>query len=324
MNGYAKLLVMCAGVGSPAPSPRLRRLLRSKYRDPIFAEGSNYDNPTIRRLMDATLGGGYQRPFELATLRLTNMIEILRNWDALAPTDDELLVQRGGSVVFQDGRVAFRHDDAGILGYCSEERLVKKALSEDPSAAPDPVETMRAAARDRSAHVDDVYSAVAASEKAKKDERRVKGAELNGRWRLVYTSGTKKVAANLNRAGFGGSYFPLPAVQSLTWTRDDPHGGLGPVKFFFDGPFVWRETEHARVHVHEGVPGARSSRPWSVDIDDGKWDAVKEAEQTASSGQGKIERARLQTGASRFHPYTDEECIAARGRGGARAVGARG
>ena len=67
----------------------------SKYRDPIFVEGSNYDNPTIRRLMDATLGGGYQRPFELATLRLTNMIEILRNWDALAPTDDELLVQRG-------------------------------------------------------------------------------------------------------------------------------------------------------------------------------------------------------------------------------------
>ena len=129
----------------------------SKYRDPIFVEGSNYDNPTIRRLMDATLGGGYQRLFELATLRLTNMIEILRNWDALAPTDDELLVQRGGSVVFQDGRVAFRHDDAGILGYCSEERLVKKALSEDPSAAPDPVETMRAAARDRSAHVDDVY-----------------------------------------------------------------------------------------------------------------------------------------------------------------------
>ena len=41
---------------------------------------------------------GYQRPFELATLRLSNMIEILGTWGALAPADDNLLVQRGGSL----------------------------------------------------------------------------------------------------------------------------------------------------------------------------------------------------------------------------------
>jgi hypothetical protein len=57
----------------------------SKYNDPIFKEGSNYDNPTIRKLMDTTLGKGYQRPFELATLRLNNMIEILQNWESMAP-----------------------------------------------------------------------------------------------------------------------------------------------------------------------------------------------------------------------------------------------
>lgn len=330
VNGYAKLLVMCAGVGSPGTLAAVfGGYFGSKYRDPIFVEGSNYDNPTIRRLMDATLGGGYQRPFELATLRLTNMIEILRNWDALAPADDELLVQRGGSIVFQDGRVAFRHDDAGILGYCPEERLVKKAMSEDPSAAPDPVETMRAAARDRSAHVDDVYAAVAASEKAKKDERRVVGAELNGRWRLVYTSGTKKVAANLNRAGFGGSYFPLPAVQSFDMDAGRIRNGiyLGPVKFFFDGPFVWREKLNMLEFTFTRVSlGLGPFGPWSVDIDDGKWDAVKEAEQTASSGQGKIERgAGSKPGANPFFKfvYTDEECIAARGRGGGLALWAR-
>ena len=43
-------------------------------------------------------------------------------------------MQRGGSLVFQDGVAAFRHDDQGILGYCPEERLVAKALSEDPAA----------------------------------------------------------------------------------------------------------------------------------------------------------------------------------------------
>ena len=44
--------------------------------------------------MKLTLGDGYLRPFELATLRLNNMIQILGNWEALAPTGSELLVQR--------------------------------------------------------------------------------------------------------------------------------------------------------------------------------------------------------------------------------------
>ena len=62
------------------------------------------------------------------------MTEILSNWEDLAPADDNLLVQRGGSLVFQDGACVFRHNDAGILGYCPEERLVTKALSDDPAA----------------------------------------------------------------------------------------------------------------------------------------------------------------------------------------------
>ena len=132
----------------------------------------------------------------------------------------------------------------------------------------------------------------------------MKGAELNGRWRLVYTSGTKKVAANLNRAGFGGSYFPLPAVQSFDMDAGRIRNGvyLGPVKFFFDGPFVWRERLNMLEFTFTRVSlGLGPLGPWSVDIDDGKWDAVKEAEQTASSGQGKIERgAGSQPGANPF------------------------
>jgi hypothetical protein len=63
----------------------------------------------------------YQRPFEIATLRLSNMTEILQNWKALAPADDQLLVQRGGSLVLQDGQTVFRHDDAagGSLRTCT-------------------------------------------------------------------------------------------------------------------------------------------------------------------------------------------------------------
>lgn len=223
----------------------------------------------------------------------------------------------------------FRHDDAGILGYCPEERLVKKALSEDPAAAPDPVATIHEAAAKRSAYVDDVYASIASLEKAKKADRRVNGSELNGKWRLVYTSGTKKVAANLNRAGFGGSYFPIPAVQSFDVSNGRIRNGiyLGPIKFFFDGPFVWREKLSMLEFTFTKVSlGLGPLGPWSVDIDDGKWDAVKMAEQTASEGQGKVERGKgSKPGANPFFKFvhTDDECIAARGRGGGLALWAR-
>ena len=53
-------------------------------------------------------GKGYQRPFELATLRLLNMATVLGNWEALSPADSDMLVQRGGVLVFDGGRRAPR------------------------------------------------------------------------------------------------------------------------------------------------------------------------------------------------------------------------
>ena len=97
VNGYAKLLLMCAGIGSPGTLPAVfGGYFGSKYKDAIFVEGSNLDVPAIRKAMKLTLGDGYLRPFELATLRLNNMIQILNNWEALTPKDSNLLVQRGG------------------------------------------------------------------------------------------------------------------------------------------------------------------------------------------------------------------------------------
>ena len=336
VNGYAKLLVMCAGIGSPGTlSAVFGGYLGSRYKKPVFKEGSNYDNPLIRKMMDVTLGKEYQRPFELATLRLSNMTAILNKWDELAPSNDELLVQRGGSFVFENGIEKFRHDDAGILGYCPVERLVEKALADDPSAEVDPVPTIRAAAADRSAFVDDVYASISKLEKRKvtKGELKVDGEDLNGKWRLVYTSGTKKVAANLNKAGFGGSYFPIPAIQSFDVKNQRIRNGiyLGPIKFFFDGPFVWRENLGMLEFTFTKVSlGLGPLGPWSVDIDDGKWDGVKSAEQTASSGGGNIEKGGSKKGGSKpgANPFfkfvfADDRCIAARGRGGGLALWAK-
>jgi len=59
------------------------------------------------------------RPFELATVRLQNMVSgIIGNWGDLKPEDDELLVQQGGAVVLDDkGEAVYFYRDKGILTY---------------------------------------------------------------------------------------------------------------------------------------------------------------------------------------------------------------
>lgn len=56
--------------------------------------------PRTQRAFDV-VGKGYQRPFELATLRGRNMVNILSNWGSLTPKDSNLLVQRGGVLLLQ-------------------------------------------------------------------------------------------------------------------------------------------------------------------------------------------------------------------------------
>jgi hypothetical protein len=116
-SGMAKLMVMCAGIGSPGTlSEVFRGYLGDRSAPPVFGRpGSNVRSP-LGEAFD-TLGKGYQRPFELATLRGQNMVTVLQNWERLAPADDQLLVQRGGAMLMRDGKCVWRHNDAGILGY---------------------------------------------------------------------------------------------------------------------------------------------------------------------------------------------------------------
>ena len=66
-------------------------------------------------------GKGFQRPFELATLRLRNMGESLGHWKTYVPKGD-FLTQRGGTFVIShnamgNGKVLYEHRDRGILGF---------------------------------------------------------------------------------------------------------------------------------------------------------------------------------------------------------------
>lgn len=101
------LLLMCAGFGSPGT---LAEVLR----------GYTGDRSARQRLEGAPfnlLGEGYQRPFELATVRLRNMQEVLGRWRTYVPRD-AFITQRGGTFLLDaDDNVLYEHRDRGILGF---------------------------------------------------------------------------------------------------------------------------------------------------------------------------------------------------------------
>jgi hypothetical protein len=102
------LLLMCAGIGSPGT---LVEVLR----------GYTGDRQAPQRLplpLFRLAGGeGFLRPFELATVRLQNMVEVLSRWRTYVPRD-EFITQRGGTYLLAaDNTLLYRHRDPGILGF---------------------------------------------------------------------------------------------------------------------------------------------------------------------------------------------------------------
>jgi AhpC/TSA antioxidant enzyme len=64
-------------------------------------------------------GTGFQRPFELATLRLRNMTEVLGHWKTYVP-NAAYMTQRGGTFLFdRNGDLLYEHRDKGILGFAA-------------------------------------------------------------------------------------------------------------------------------------------------------------------------------------------------------------
>ena len=124
-NAYVNLLLMCAGIGSPGT---LREVLRGYVGDrkaPQLIEDDEVVQaaplPAIRGSFFRFAGGkGFQRPFELATLRLRNMAEVLGNWSTYVP-DATYLTQRGATFLFdRDGELLYEHRDRNLLGFSSD------------------------------------------------------------------------------------------------------------------------------------------------------------------------------------------------------------
>ncbi|MFN7630087.1 MAG: AhpC/TSA family protein [Cyanobacteriota bacterium] len=105
---WPSLLLMCAGVGSPGTLAEVFRGYTGDRSAPQRLDGQLF----------ALAGGvGFQRPFELATVRLRNMVEVLGHWRTYVPRDD-FLTQRGATYLLEaDDSLLYSFQDRGLLGF---------------------------------------------------------------------------------------------------------------------------------------------------------------------------------------------------------------
>ena len=121
-NSWLNLMLMCAGIGSPGTLKEVFRGYTGDKKAPQLIEDAavikDTPLPAIKGSFFKLAGGkGFQRPFELATLRLQNMTEVLSNWQTYVP-NSAYLTQRGGTFLFDSqGNLLYEHRDQGILGF---------------------------------------------------------------------------------------------------------------------------------------------------------------------------------------------------------------
>ncbi len=97
-KAWLNLMLMCAGIGSPGTLKEVFRGYKGDKKAPqLIADGEVVRGtplpPMKGSFFKAAGGTGFQRPFELATLRLRNMTEVLSNWNTYVP-DSSYLTQR--------------------------------------------------------------------------------------------------------------------------------------------------------------------------------------------------------------------------------------
>lgn len=124
-TAWVNLLLMCAGIGSPGTLAEVFRGYRGDRRAPQLIADDDVVRaaplPPLKGSFFQWAGGkGFQRPFELATLRLRNMGEVLSHWHTYVP-NTAYLTQRGGTWLFNaQGDLCYEHRDRGILGFAED------------------------------------------------------------------------------------------------------------------------------------------------------------------------------------------------------------
>lgn len=123
-NAWVNLMLMCAGIGSPGTLAEVFRGYRGDRQAPQLIGDDEIIKakplPPLKGSFFGMAGGkGFQRPFELATLRLRNMAESLSHWNTYVPSA-AYLTQRGATFLFDaQGNPLYEHRDPGILGFAA-------------------------------------------------------------------------------------------------------------------------------------------------------------------------------------------------------------
>ncbi|MFP4099433.1 AhpC/TSA family protein [Coleofasciculus sp.] len=123
-RAWLNLLLMCAGIGSPGTLAEVFRGYRGDRNAPQLIGDEEVIKAKPLPLLKGSFfqfagGRGYQRPFELATLRLRNMVEVLSHWKTYVP-NPAYMTQRGATFLFDtDGKLLYEHRDRGILGFAA-------------------------------------------------------------------------------------------------------------------------------------------------------------------------------------------------------------
>lgn len=121
-SAWLNLMLMCAGIGSPGTLKEVFRGYTGDRNAPQLIDDEETIHakllPPIKGSFFKLAGGkDFQRPFELATLRLRNMTEVLSNWNTYVP-DSAYLPQRGATFLFdKEGNLLYQHRDRNILGF---------------------------------------------------------------------------------------------------------------------------------------------------------------------------------------------------------------
>ena len=125
MSSIINLLIMCAGINSRGT---LREVIRgylgdgnsnSLFRPEEYIKLGPF-NLFKGKMFDIFSKKKTLRPFELATRRLMNMIEILSNWNIYVP-DSSFLTQRGATLLLNENEeVLYEFISEGLLGYSSK------------------------------------------------------------------------------------------------------------------------------------------------------------------------------------------------------------
>lgn len=124
-NAQLNLLLMCAGLGSPGTLAEVFRGYRGDRQAPqLIGDEEIVQAPPLPPLKGSFFrwagGKGFQRPFELATLRLRNMGEVLSHWKTYVP-NSAYLTQRGATFLFNaEGELLYEHCDRAILGFAAD------------------------------------------------------------------------------------------------------------------------------------------------------------------------------------------------------------